>query len=1618
MHTYMKNFERSAVRKRYKFELDPIKFVGHHSKITVTVFFIRTNKFQKLILEIQNPESLKIHDGPGSRCPLVSDDLRKGIKINISSFQCVVFSVHHKPVKYFSVSVLQNIALKTSFNLSSKHFVESGSGANSLSFNFFVPRKYRYVAMDDVHIDFTGFRDENCLFGGLSVFEQPENIFQETVTYCHNFSRVSGYSFVSSTQNLLLVIYEYKQFSSIDFSLIIRSSECQGVFLNADKLPSKGYLRPYNSIILEYRPQAKKVLGIFIHYVPLIGQCSIIQSNKFLHLSPKKSTIQSVGRVRTEIKLILRGSILTELRNHRTSCQKLKQDLIHGANGPLDFNFYGNIESRSEVKSFISGELCSNFSAAYIPFKRSLVGSLDSTVLAVKAISSNFITFSLTFEEKVAFSQLKTHMFYFRPRVISGSHIILKVNFSSDLSTTSERIVDPQHSLHSISTPELSDKHLLNLQINSSKSSPEGVRFATLIHSMPYFVLTGTSFNGVFQTKRTLFHCPNQKTIHLALPLFKKCFLRTIKTPCQEMYGHLLVTHRPSITLETVPNNTLSVTYTWELIRTAQEKKKFEVLSNSNFESISWQVASKRCQAKNGSLPAVFDLEENKILAHFMFTFLWQNETVYPILGIHVGIIIKKVLVLFQIVLNLGAFPESKNIFSHPQENVHWLEQAPVGFQMWNTDGCSSIRLPEDFFGLQFMNYNTGPLNATLTESYSKITRQLQTAFSYVGSIHAGLIHYMLKLSGYCTLENDLNSYTFAGRSAFNSFSYSLKGLLEYLSAEPQTDNMCGMMVFQTYADPKWAKVDCENKLTQVVVCQFGSQSKHLNHQPKPPTLEFCPQDSFWSKGQCLTQVSDRSPFQANSTYDINALNKFLNCLENTSCYFDAKSLLAKVSRRKIIWSGQNMFPCTNSHVISIGRTCDGFPHCPLGEDEQNCPCVKDKISKNNNTLCWTLSIKPHNRPRKAPSQNASHTNKPCEHLSNLMCHPSENHCFSKFQVCIYKVGQKRRLQFCPNGAHLAKCAHFVCTRHFKCPAYYCIPWGYVCDGRWDCPIGNDELSDTCSTRNCHGMLKCQVDNSVCVHFADICDGENDCLHGDDETFCDLKQMCPQRCECFKYALSCSELISLPWHNIQAHVFLSVKNTDVQDCQDTLSFFEDVISLVLHNDSIRDVTITNEFVKLLLVDFSHNFISAIGKNSFRCCPITQDIILQNNSVQVIAKGSFHNTPHLSKLDLSMNKMQQIYEGTFDGLLVLDKLCLSHMPLDIIDSKTFLNIQMKEVITDNFRVCCVANAEICAVLPQWPFSCSSLISHSALQVLSWIISLLICFLNGVTIVVSWKMFTRQTKVGDRDVQSAYNLNTMCIQLSDILIGIHVLSLCVANSVFGDEYIGSDFSWRSGAVCHSLAFISFTANQLSQIYLNILAFSRYSLTKHPIESKIRDFTLVKKVFFTTSTLLIVFSVTLVALQAKENNGVQSLPTCIPFGNSDTILAYIITAFVGMTQMVSPAFIMIMYSLLVYHLVVHAGETSMKSHISPSMVGRLILISLTNIVCWLPGAVVMFITLATHQYPISLLLWVVMILTPVNSALNPIVLHSNFFCKCSCVKILTNDSDATHGGSLPST
>ena len=120
---------------------------------------------------------------------------------------------------------------------------------------------------------------------------------------------------------------------------------------------------------------------------------------------------------------------------------------------------------------------------------------------------------------------------------------------------------------------------------------------------------------------------------------------------------------------------------------------------------------------------------------------------------------------------------------------------------------------------------------------------------------------------------------------------------------------------------------------------------------------------------------------------------------------------------------------------------------------------------------------------------------------------------------CIYELDDCNELTLHKNGQHLVTCETINCSAtQFKCPGYYCIPFRYVCNGRWECPGGREE--DHCNRSNCPGLFRCWK-STICISPQDVCDGIIDCPHGDDTRFCYMTlPPCPTSCVCMLFSFN------------------------------------------------------------------------------------------------------------------------------------------------------------------------------------------------------------------------------------------------------------------------------------------------------------------------------------------------------------------------------------------------------------------------------------------------------------------------------------------------------------------
>ncbi len=263
---------------------------------------------------------------------------------------------------------------------------------------------------------------------------------------------------------------------------------------------------------------------------------------------------------------------------------------------------------------------------------------------------------------------------------------------------------------------------------------------------------------------------------------------------------------------------------------------------------------------------------------------------------------------------------------------------------------------------------------------------------------------------------------------------------------------------------------------------------------------------------------------------------------------------------------GDNILLCRSGEYVSSQVICDGVRNCQTGDDEHNCTdiCVQNitELSTRCKRVCtrgrecqcsplyfgdrngtcrsfkhqyvqpsflssplpegWYNPDADHELLLKSFFQSQERRKYRC-YPDMLWCLDNSSNCFNVSDICVYSLDVFGHLLPCRTGSHLQVCENFTCNNRYKCPGYYCIRFGYVCDGKNDCPFGEDEIScDNMS--DCRDFYRCR-NSKQCIQLNDICNNIKDCKYGDDEGQCQLYNVkCPFGCICLHFALYCTNM--------------------------------------------------------------------------------------------------------------------------------------------------------------------------------------------------------------------------------------------------------------------------------------------------------------------------------------------------------------------------------------------------------------------------------------------------------------------------------------------------------------
>ena len=876
---------------------------------------------------------------------------------------------------------------------------------------------------------------------------------------------------------------------------------------------------------------------------------------------------------------------------------------------------------------------------------------------------------------------------------------------------------------------------------------------------------------------------------------------------------------------------------------------------------------------------------------------------------------------------------------------------------------------------------------------------------------------------------------------------------------ESPPDFSCFVMSLINLAVPVWRKVNCSKPLLVQFFCQIGENKtkQPISLQLKPDS-KSCLKGYILKNNTCFQfklhnigiMLQETCPFKKVNNFQIEKFQYLFDAVTDVFPPMFSPNLRYVVTYKRY-WNtysyridsdynekdgiyicrkdqlehfiGSHLFRCSYNIYISYIFVCDGKKDCPgdTSLDEAGCEC--------NTTLKYTSQCKVI---IKEPSQQDECSNfyfkswdglcKLYDNIDNqglfgiqqstyrhqwreqnqgkISCQSINSSVLNFYKIsdiCSYTLNEQSQVVPCNKGEHLQDCQQFECNMMFKCPDFYCIPWSYICDGKWDCPYGYDEsIFNQCDNRTCINMFKCKM-SSKCIHLNDVCNEQMDCPYKDDEYLCLLKDItCPSACQCLAFAVRCFNIEVLEY---TMPIYLPYISVTMVYC--TL-FIDDKLKTMFQYVSFLSITNTNfenicgvvTFMKQVkILDISTNAISKLKTHCIKNKIALAVIKLNNNRIQMIEQFAFYNLTSLLFIDLSNNKLTIFLKYFMIKSEKLIFLSLENNTIEGAEGKDILDdLNLKFLGIEHFALCCFGTENIkCSVAKPWYMSCSHLLINNQWFLCVCFISFLILGINVLHALLQIKHMTKKYKAG------AYDSIVNFICITDMMGAIPLFILWLGDIYFGDTFVFVEDQWKSSKLCFTSGGINLYYS-LASPYLNILlSCARYQVTKNPLDSKFKQRDYVFKIILVGCLVIFFFVVSVVTLFWWSNERLSTRFCSLFFDPSRThILVKYFALFIVGVYFISVFLDVMFNSKLVIEVTsvknIQMVKSESKHTFQKPLVLQIIFITCSHLLCWMSVVLILSITTYKKIYPIEVILWTLTYVSPLNAILIPF----NFIAK----------------------
>ena len=279
----------------------------------------------------------------------------------------------------------------------------------------------------------------------------------------------------------------------------------------------------------------------------------------------------------------------------------------------------------------------------------------------------------------------------------------------------------------------------------------------------------------------------------------------------------------------------------------------------------------------------------------------------------------------------------------------------------------------------------------------------------------------------------------------------------------------------------------------------------------------------------------------------------------------------------------------------------------------------------------------------------------------------------------------------------------------------------------------------------------------------------------------------------------------------------------------------------------------------------------------------------------------------------------------------------------------------------------------------------------LRYIVWIV--LVCIIAG-------NLVSFILRIAYQDKSYIQNIFIHNLHVGDISMGMYVAAVVTRDLVWSGEYYLHDHEWRSSMACKSFGAIALISSEVCVLTLAVITYDRRQKLVHGVKDDTMShrtvWLILSSIWLISSAIAVIPAIVKSYFYNEEKaegyygtNGL-CLPLQLP-GEKDPAWEYCLAVF-GVFNFLVACYMAWAYCTIFYasYISVRASENAKGMKDERKMAIRFCFIVLTDILCWFPIAILIYISLAeiVSDKENTLYAWFSICVATINSVINPLI------------------------------